>query len=64
VQVTNGKFTIDGKPFVFAGWNMWNVLEGVRTCSMCSASCSPGVSIGLVSCQGAMQRRRTCLAAG
>ena len=26
-QVTNGKFTVDGKPFVFAGWNIWNVLE-------------------------------------
>ena len=27
VKVTNGKFTIDGAPFVFAGWNQWEVLE-------------------------------------
>jgi hypothetical protein len=27
-QVSNKKFTIGGKPFMFAGWNVWNVLEG------------------------------------
>jgi hypothetical protein len=26
--VDNGKFTIGGAPFVFAGWNIWEVLDG------------------------------------
>eukprot|EP00959_Pyramimonas_sp_CCMP1952_P453521 9468364-Pyramimonas_sp.AAC.1 len=27
VKVQNQRLTIDGKPFYFAGWNIWEVLE-------------------------------------
>lgn len=29
VQVQNNRLTIDGKKFYFAGWNIWEILEGV-----------------------------------
>ena len=34
VKVQNQRLTIDGKPFYFAGWNIWEVLEGTHA-SLC-----------------------------
>jgi hypothetical protein len=28
VKVQNNRLTIDGKKFYFAGWNIWEILEG------------------------------------
>lgn len=33
VKVENQRLTINGEPFYFSGWNIWEVLEGVRHAS-------------------------------
>ena len=37
VKVQNNRLTIDGKKFYFAGWNIWEILEGacVQQSSVC-----------------------------